>query len=294
MVPTHSQSTVDAHVHVWDRSLFRLDWLDEVPELAASFLPDAYDAQSGPVGAAVFVQAGAKPEDAFAEASWVQSLAPRWPALAGIVADADLLGSPRELDVHLDRLQGLPLYRGVRHLLQDLDFPSLRSAALVSGLRSLARRDESFDACVRWWQLEELASTLERLPELTVVLDHVGKPPLSEDVNSEAWAAWECGLRRLGALPRVYVKLSGLSAEMPQGSKAGPGFIARAARVLETALEIFGADRAMVGSDWPVSSVGSAGLSTGEWVHFVRARVSSDEWMHVGSGTAARVYRLGG
>ncbi|WP_181026961.1 amidohydrolase [Pseudoclavibacter sp. RFBB5] len=283
---------VDAHVHVWDRSLLRLDWLDDLPELATSRLPWAYDAQRGKVGAAVFVQAGARPADALAEATWVQSLAQGWPALAGIVADADLLSPPVELGAHLDALEELPLYRGVRHLLQDLDVQVLRSDALLLGLDALARRDSSFDACVRWWQLEELAGLLERSSPLTVVLDHIGKPPLDSDVKSEAWAGWEVGLRRIGALPGAHVKLSGLSAEMSAGAKAGPTFRARAAHAIETALDVFGAERAMFGSDWPVSAVGGAGLSTAEWLDFVRGQVSDVEWLEIGSGTAARVYRL--
>ncbi|PPF37090.1 amidohydrolase [Pseudoclavibacter sp. AY1H1] len=281
---------VDAHVHVWDRARVRFDWLDALPDLSASRLPAEYDAQRGDVHAAVFVQAGAAPEDALTEASWVQSLAPKWPALSGIVADADLLRGVPALEAHLDALEQLELYRGVRHLLQDLPRGAVASDALVSGLGVLARRGASFDACVRWWQLEELADAVSRAASLPVILDHVGKPPLADDERDASWASWERGLRRLGALPNVSVKLSGLSAEAGPSSQAS--FAARVGRVVDTALAVFGPDRCMFGSDWPVSAVGAAGLTTAEWLEFVRARLSDAEWLQVGTETAARAYRL--
>ena len=140
---------IDAHVHVWDTARLTYPWLRQAPHLDRPHLPIDLTSESGE--RVVFVQADA--EDGAAEARWVQSLSAEWPGLAGIVAFAPV--EEPALAERLDELSTLPLLVGVRRLLQDEEAGFIASEDLVTGLRLLADRRIPFDACVRWYQLEE-------------------------------------------------------------------------------------------------------------------------------------------
>jgi L-fuconolactonase len=266
----------------------------------------------------VFVQAGCRADQAIDEVRWVLGLQDAWPELAAIVADADLR-SGTALEHHLDTLTALagppgadgadtshaadPATRsrvrvaGIRHLLQDepdelLRDPSAR-AALVEGLRRLARRGFTFDVCVRHRQLETVIEVLELVPELPTVLDHVGKPPVDDGIDSGDGRRWADAIDRLATLPRAHVKLSGLAAEASDRAALD----AHAGEFLAHALRAFGAQRAMIGSDWPVSALTGATGNFASWCTRVRravhaAGLGEEGAASVEGGTATRFYRL--
>jgi L-fuconolactonase len=142
---------------------------------------------------------------------------------------------------------------------------------------------------VRWHQLEELASTVELVPALSVVLDHLGKPPVAAGLSSEAGRQWLHALQRLAKLPRVTIKLSGLAPEADPNRDV----IEQVVPFLDAALEFFGAERCMYGSDWPVSAATPHRLTNRVWRETVASRVSreSDRW-RVLEGTAAEFYSI--
>lgn len=274
----------DAHQHVWDTRQLSYPWLEHAPELNRPRLPE--DAATPGVTRVVFVQADAA--DGAAEAEWVQELSPQWPELAGIVAYAPV-ESP-ELPAALDALAALPLFRGVRRLLQDEAPGFATSADFVRGLRELAARGIPFDACVRHHQLDELRLAAAQVPGLTVVLDHLGKPPVRAGISSAEGEAWVRNLRALAELPGAAVKLSGMSPEAdgdrPLAEQVVP--------FLEVALEVFGPERSLVGSDWPVSAATPHGMTNAEWFDLVGSLVADHaDRALVLSGTAERIYRLG-
>lgn len=273
----------DAHQHVWDPRRLSYPWLSGLPALNLPRLPE--DSRTPGVDRVVFVQADAA--DGAAEAEWVQGLASAWPELAGIVAFAPV--ETGELPRALDRLHELPLFRGVRRLLQDEPPGFITSPGLREGLRLLARRAVPFDACVRHHQLGELRNALEEAPDVVVVLDHLGKPPVALGLDSREGEAWIEGIHALAELPCVVVKLSGLSPEADPGQP-----LAEQSRpFLGVALRAFGPARCMVGSDWPVSAATPHGLTTDEWVELVCEQLDDPtERGLVLNGTAERVYAL--
>jgi L-fuconolactonase len=277
---------LDAHAHVWDPGTLRYPWLDGHPALARARLPSELDDAAGRVTGWVFVEADARIEEAQAEVEWVAAL--EWPGLAGLVAHVDL--ADPALGRALDGFAAHPLVCGVRATLQNRPVGHLRESAVGRGLAAVAARGLVFDACVRAGQLEELASALERVPDLPVVIDHLGKPPIAQGVHSEAGAAWERAWRRLAGLPAVYVKCSGFAAEVADHNLLRahvPGFLAVTAR-------LFGSRRCMFGSDWPVSGVDAGGLSTAQAIDIVGAAFAPQEHVAVFGGTARRFYGLSG
>jgi len=272
---------LDAHVHVWDTSVLDYPWLAGVPALPRRALPADVDRAGGQTTRMIFVEADRAPDQGLAEAEWVD--AADWPELAGIVAFADLTASP-----DLDALAAVDRVVGVRYSLQDIPVEHWNVPALADGLRELARRGLTFDACVRHPQLPALVALLEQSPETRVVLDHLGKPPLDAGLDSDDGRAWHDALHRLAALPNAHVKLSGLAAE----TRDAAAYARHADAFIAAAVEAFGPDRAMIGSDWPVSARMGVGTTMSDWADRVRgaAAVDDEGWAHIAEETAARFY----
>lgn len=278
---------IDAHVHIWDTQRFDYPWLAGLPALNAPMLPVDVDRAGGRVTGMVFVQADCTPESSLDEARWVSGA--DWPELAGIVAAANLhdeAGLPR----HLDALAEIPGIVGIRHLLQGEPDSAFESAALRSGLGLLASRGLSFDACVRHDQLPRLVPLLSGLPELRVVLDHLGKPPIDEGIDSDAGRAWATAIDQLAALDSVTVKVSGLTAE----TRDAAALDRNAGAFIRHAVESFGADRAMIGSDWPVSAMLGTGGTLDAWIARVHdaTGASATERTAIESTSAQSFYGL--
>lgn len=274
-------SIVDAHAHIWDPARLSYRWLEGEPLLGAAHLPESIAEPE--VSRVIFVQADA--DDGDAEVAWVQSLASEWPQLAGIVAFAPV--ERAELPQILDRLETLPLFVGVRRLLQDEQGGFIESDEMKRGLAVLADRGIAFDACIRHQQLPELVRALDQVAGLRVVLDHLGKPPVKAGITSDAGREWCAAARDFARIPLTTAKLSGLA---PEADEARP-LLDQVRPFLQEALEIFGADRLMVGSDWPVSAATPHALGYLEWFHLVRDLIPTEAERHaVMGGTAETVY----
>ncbi|MBD7957712.1 amidohydrolase family protein [Microbacterium sp. Sa4CUA7] len=271
-------AVIDAHVHIWDPAVLPVPWVEGSP-LAGPRLPRDLDGDDR-ISARVFVEAdmAATP---LAEVDWATSLG--WDGLIGIVADVDLTAGTLPSDLAELRLR--PLVRGVRDLLQNRTDAAI--AACAPGLGLLG--DVTFDACVTWQQLPAVAALATVAPETAIVLDHCGKPPVTDGLDSAAGKRWLRGIRSVAACDNVTVKLSGLRAEAADAAS----FTAHAPAFLEATLEAFGTERAMFGSDWPVSTGADAGVSTAQWIDLVRVAAGTG-WPQVAAGTASRVYRLRG
>ncbi|QFG69487.1 amidohydrolase family protein [Ornithinimicrobium pratense] len=275
---------LDAHVHVWDPDRFRYDWLGAAG-LDRPYLPGALEDAAGEVDEWIFVEADAAPASAFDETLWVSSLT--WPGLRAIVAGIDLESC--DLAARLVRLSAIPLVRGVRHGLQNAPAESFCSPRLRAGLRQVAAAALRFDACVRWPQLPDLVELVRSVPEAVVVLDHAGKPPVDAGLHSDEGRAWARSLTALAA-EGVFVKLSGLGAEA-----SSPEVLRRnAPDLLRAAVDAFGPDRCMFGSDSPVSTGERTGVATAEWVTLVRETVGEGAWPLVSREVARMFYGIDG
>ncbi|MGP9537195.1 amidohydrolase family protein [Brachybacterium sp. AOP43-C2-M15] len=169
---------------------------------------------------------------------------------------------------------------GVRHLIHDESDPGfLDRPEVVRSLDLLAAAGLPLDVPDAFERhMDQVVRVAQRHPGLTVVLDHVGKPPLGD---REAMARWQGQLEEIAARPNVVAKLSGLAT-------SGDGDFAAAA---DLALALFGAERLMVGSDWPIAPrPHDLGSGFAPLLAHVRTWRRADV-RAVTHGTAARIYR---
>jgi L-fuconolactonase len=278
---------IDSHTHIWDPRRFDYPWLAGLGPLDRPMLPADVDRAGGRVTGMVFVQADCDPRSALDEARWVDGL--DWAELAGIVAGSDF-HDRAGLIAHLDALTEIPRVVGVRHLLQDEPDDFFTSRAMHEGLVALAERRLTFDACVRHEQLPLLVSLLATTPSPQVVVDHLGKPPVDEGIDSEPGRRWASAIAELAALDSVSIKVSGLAPE----ARDARSLDRNAGAFIRHAVDAFGAERSMIGSDWPVSARLGAGGTFAEWIERVHdaTGASTAESRALDAGTAASFYGL--
>jgi L-fuconolactonase len=273
---------IDSHVHFWDRDRLTNPWLDGAEELLRpSHLPRDLFATGWEADAIVAVQADCLPEQGLAEARWFSGLRHEGAPVAAIVAFAPL-ELPAGLPAHLSALAELPLVAGVRRLLQDEEPELATSPDFVAGVQALAAHDFTMDLCIRQRHLPATIDLVAQCPEVQFVLDHLGKPTIHVD----AFDSWAAAMERLAALPNVVVKLSGLLTE------AAPDM--RTAAALEPwlrhALETFGPQRCMFGSDWPVLNLAGGFETWIDMMFHVSSDLTADDAAAMWSGTAEAVY----
>ncbi|WP_326837918.1 amidohydrolase family protein [Amycolatopsis rhabdoformis] len=269
---------VDAHHHLWHPGAHPQPWLDR-PALTPIRRPfTVRDLRLATLGTGVTRTVLVQAVGSAVETE--QLLGLRDPLIAGVVGWADL-ASP-ELDPA--RFRGTRLV-GLRHGVQAEPDPRwLCRPDVRAGLRALAAEGLTFDLLVRPDQFTAALETVRAVPELTFVLDHLGKPPIASG-ELEPWAS---GLRSLAREPNVVAKLSGLITEAawPQWT------VADLRPYADVALSAFGPSRLMYGSDWPVCLLAGTYAQTFSAVDALTAHLTAAERADVFAGTAERVYGL--
>lgn len=225
---------VDSHHHFWDPALADYPWMtDEVAPLQRRFGPEqlAPLLQEHGVDGTIVVQA----RSSLAETAELLATARATPFVRGVVGWLDLTG---DVEGQLATLDG-PLV-GVRHQVQDEADPAwLLRDDVQRGIAAVGDAGLAYDLLVRARELPAAIETVRRHPAVRFVLDHVAKRPVDD-------GAWRAGVAELATLPNVTCKLSGLFTEHdPRGT-------------VELALDWFGPERCMFGSDWPVCTLACA------------------------------------
>jgi L-fuconolactonase len=207
--------------------------------------------------------------------------------LAGVVGWTDLT-APAVADAAagLRELPGGEFLCGIRHpLLAEPDPGWLARPAVLRGLAALAAAGLAFDIVTRPDQLPAAVTAAQSVPELTVVLDHLGGPPAGSGQDCED-GPWATAIRRLAALPNVSCKLSGAHTIPARAGDLRPCY--------QTVLAAFGPDRLMFGSDWPVSTLAAPYGQVFDLYQELTAPLSPAERDAIFDRTARRVYQLPG
>ena len=297
-----SLPVADAHHHVWDLELKAHPWLAGEPlasfrygdysAIQRNYLPADYrrDTAHFNVVKTVYVEAEWDPRDPIGETRWMHETAAREGLPNAMVAQA-WLDRPDAGQV-LAEQAAFPLVRSVRHKPKSAARPqdakrsapgSMDCPRWRDGFALLAGHRLHFDLQTPWWHLDAAAELAQDLPATTIILNHTGLPA---DRTPEGLAGWRSAMELLAHQPNVAVKISGLGVP-------GRRWTAELQRpVVRDAIAIFGAERAMFASNYPVDSLvatfdeiyGSFLEITRELPEAARRRLFHDN--------AVRIYRL--
>ena len=184
----------------------------------------------------------------------------------------------------LDRLAGNPALRGLRRILHTSPDELGLAPLFAANLRRLAVHRLTFDLCVLARQLPVATVIAAACPDVSFVLDHCGVP----DVSARVLDPWRANLAALAAHPNVACKISGLVAY----AALDRWTVDDLRPFVEHAVAVFGWDRVVWGSDWPVCTL-TADL--GRWVTATRTLLtgtSADKQAKLWHANATRIYRL--
>jgi L-fuconolactonase len=300
---------IDSHMHFWRYIRQEYEWIDDsMASLQHDLLPAAAAAVMREAGmdACVAVQA----RQTLDETRFLLGLAEQHQFIAGVVGWVDLRA--RNLD---DQLAELSCHRklvGLRHIVQAEADDFLLREDFRRGVAKLERYGFAYDILIYARQLPAAIDFAAALPAQRLVLDHLGKP----DIRGGGFDPWRRDLDRLAKLPHVRAKLSGLVTEaglkagttgdekLEAGLKAGTtgdeklaaglkaGATAQIHRYINAALDSFGAERLMIGSDWPVCTVAARYSHVIDLVRSAIAERTASERAAIMGGTARTFWNL--
>lgn len=312
-----STPIIDAHHHLWDRPTSRY--------LAEELHTDLTTSHN--VTHSVFVECGFGYDDGppplrpvgetrsvAAEAKRLSTLGTA--RLGAIVGHADMaLGAAiaEVLDAHIEA--GAGLFRGIRHGTNISDDPAapsghhqptpgmMASSAFLNAARALGERSLSFDAWVYHHQLTEVAAFARAVPELTIVLNHLGGPlgvGRYADHPDDAWTVWRDGMAAVAACPNVVVKIGGIGMTLRFGTdwaiiERPPSSEQVAAHWqpwADTTIGLFGPSRVMCESNFPVDRQCLSYPVVWNSLQRLVARYGDEERSAMLHGTAAQTYRI--
>jgi L-fuconolactonase len=278
---------IDAHVHLWDPTHFRMPWLDGNDLLNRRYaLPEYYEHTKGiPIEAFVYLEVDIKPEYALLEARWVADRAEEDPRLQGIVAFAPLEDG-EQVRSYLNALVQIdPRIKGVRRLVQGEPDPEFcLRPAFVRGTQLLASYGLSSDLGINYRQLASTIKLVQQCPDTAFMLDHIGKP----DIKIAMREPWRQQLQELASYPNVFCKVSGMVTEADQQQWQADDL----APYVEYVLATFGEDRVVFGGDWPVVLLASSYKRWVETLDQLTAALSDEARRKLWVENARRFYRL--
>ena len=234
---------IDAHHHLWRYRPSEFEWIDDsMALLRRDYLADAFvrTIKRAGIAGSVVVQA----RQTIAETEWLLDVAKNVPEILGVVGWLPLRDS--NIKALLSTGRQNRFLKGLRHVVQDEpsnDF--LLDPDFNRGIELLNDEDLTFDLLVRASQLPATNIFVRRFPGVPFVLDHLAKPNIRTGEGKDFWREQ---LMRLGDCPNVFCKLSGLATEAHWNAWTFEDL----KPFLDIALDAFGAERLMAGSDWPV------------------------------------------
>ncbi|MGL5018221.1 MAG: amidohydrolase family protein [Luteolibacter sp.] len=274
---------IDSHHHLWKYSAAEYDWIPPGSPLAHDQLLDQLNAATtaAEVDGTVVVQA----RQTLAESDWLLSLADQSEIIAGVVGWVPLIDSGVGND--LSRLAAHPKFKGVRHVLQGEPDSYFLRDDFHRGLALLPDLDLRYDLLLFQRQLPVALQLVDRQPDLGIIVDHLAKPEIR---NGKIDPAWKAGMTELAKRENILgVKISGMATEVLDPEIDEPTLRA----YFEETLALFGPDRLLFGTDWPVCLLRIDSYKS--WAVLVRGFVSglsSDEQDAILNDNAVRIYDL--
>jgi predicted TIM-barrel fold metal-dependent hydrolase len=297
------RAIVDSHHHLWDLGRGRYPWLQEGYDpqafilgdyvaLQRDFGPGDYRAAHGglPIVATVHVEAERERSEALAETAWLHELRRGQDVPSAVVAHVDFAAA--DIDERLAEQAAFPLVRGIRCKPRTARAPgesvrgvpgAMQDPRWLAGLARLQAYDLSWDLRVPFWHLEEAAEVARQFPRIAIVLEHAGLP---WDRTPRGLALWRRGMEALAACSNVQVKLSEF------GLRDAPWRFEDNAPIVRDTVAIFGWQRCMFGSNFPVASLRIGYPSLVRAMSGALAHLLPDARRAIWHDNAMRFYRI--
>lgn len=275
---------IDSHQHYWHFNTDDYGWMgDNMAVIKKDFLPADLLPELTSFGfdGSVAVQA----RQTLAETNWLLQLADENPHIKGVVGWVDL--QSEQADEQLAAFAAHPRAVGVRHVIhdeEDMDF--MLRPAFVRGLKLLEKYGLTYDILIFEKHLPNTLKLVAQFPESQVfVVDHIAKPLIKDSIVSP----WAEHMAELAAFPNVYCKLSGMVTEADWKNWTEEEL----KTYLDVVFAVFGVDRVMIGSDWPVCLVaGSYQKVMGVVIDYIET-LSPENQAKVLGGNAVKAYGIG-
>lgn len=275
---------IDSHQHFWSyqSNPDHYSWItEEYAVLRNTFLPDqlVVELNNAKLDGCIAVQA----RELAIETDYLLQLASEHDFIKGVVGWQDLCAD--DVEVRLEPYIDNPLLKGFRMLIHDrvdADFADSKSHARGVGL--LTEFGWTYDLLLRTIHLPSAIRLVDQYPNQPFVVDHIAKPK----PDGADWQAWKKGIDQIANRPNVYCKLSGLVTEADWDDWQSPNYH----RFLDHVLSVFGVERCMYGSDWPVCTCATDYQSVlGVIDHWARS-LSAAEQDHIFGKSCEKFYGI--
>lgn len=277
---------IDAHQHFWSSDSpppYNFEWLKKpgLEKINRNFLPTDLKPRLDAAGVThtVFVQT----QHHLDENRLILKYADENPWIVGIVGWVDLQ-SP-EVEKQVEEFKQYKKFVGVRHIVHDEpDDDWIVRPDVLRGLKVLEKHNLPYDLLFYVRHLKHAVTVAKAVPNLPLVIDHLSKPRIKD----HAFDDWLPHLEAAAKFPNMHCKLSGMITEADHKNWNS----ADLRPYVEHALHLFGPDRCMYGSDWPVSELAGSYAQVIGALREIVEPLSTDEKDAIFHRTAKKFYRL--
>ena len=292
-------SLIDTHHHFLDPQAHHYPWLNDPGQphhrygdhstLKRPYLPADYarDTEGVNLLGSVHVEAEWDPSDPIGEMRFIGSLRERC-GLPSVTIGQAWLDQPDAAGT-LEQLAAFDFVRGVRQKPRANTAPGgapggMTDPAWLQGYAQLGPLGLHYELQTPWWHLQEAARVAADFPSTRIVINHAGMP---SDRSEEGFCSWRSALAAMATHPNVAIKISGI------GEAGGKWRLDANRRVVLDVIEMFGVDRCMFGSNYPVDSLCASfqdifdGFASCVW------DFSAEEQAKLFVENARRIYRIG-
>jgi L-fuconolactonase len=273
---------IDSHQHFWNYHPSRHLWMNEsMAVLKKDFSPEDLEPllKSCNLNGCIAVQASQTEE----ENEYLMELSNRYSIIRGIVGWVDL--QSENLIEKLSYYKKFKKIKGFRHVIQDEpDINFMLRPAFLNGIKTLKLFEYTYDILIFPKHLKNTFKFIKQNPEQRFVIDHIAKAEIKNNQIED----WKKDLSEVGALKNVYCKISGMVTEARWKEWKQDDFNI----YLDTVVEIFGTDRIMFGSDWPVCTLSASYAKVYKIVNDYFSTFSKQEQDNFFGLNAKRFYRL--
>lgn len=273
---------IDSHQHFWIYEAEKHAWIDdEMKVIRKDFMPEDLKLvyQNNGIDGCVAVEA----DQTLAQTDFLLDLAEKNDFIKGVVGWVDLRAS--DIDTILKQYSKFPKLKGFRHVVQaEADHNFVLRPNFLNGIAALEKYNFTYDILIFPHQLGAALELVRRFPNQKFIIDHIAKPYI-KDGFYEGWATL---MKAISEYKNVYCKLSGMATEADYNTWTPE----QIEPYMQLVLDVFGANRILFGSDWPVCLVAGNYTKTKELVTNFIAKLSSDEQAAIMGGNAIKFYNL--